>query len=202
MNELEQLRTENKQLQEANEVLRQKIKNLEKTISKLVLAATLDPLTGLVNRRSIIFLLKKEISYSCRTSSPLSCLFLDIDRFKWINDKFGHSFGDEVLRKVSKCFLKNVRAYDNVGRYGGEEFLITLRGANLLMAEIVAKRLRLRVKEIEWETEKGLKKIQITISIGVAELKENEDAISLIARADKAMLKAKHEGRDRIALSQ
>src|SRR5206468_1484395 len=93
------------------------------------LAAT-DPLTGLANRRGCEQAITSEVSRAKRERKPLSCILIDIDRFKQVNDTFGHQAGDQVLRELSALLRRSVRAYDIVSRWGGEEFLLILPGAD------------------------------------------------------------------------
>jgi diguanylate cyclase (GGDEF)-like protein len=127
---------------------------------------------------------------------------VDIDHFKRVNDKYGHTTGgDEVLKELGKMCRESVREIDLVGRFGGEEFVVLLPEADLVMAREVAERLRKFVAKTQIQTSVG--ELSITVSIGVAAYDENTPELEiLIARADQAMYVAKHRGRNRVAVSR
>lgn len=160
--------------------------------------AITDSLTGIYNRGFFYVNLSKEFARTERCNLPLTFLLLDIDYFKKINDTYGHLQGDDVLRKVAKILKKNIRVYDTVGRYGGEEFSIIMPEANQRDGLGLAERIRQDVEQSNFGSEnKGMK---CTISIGVsscpdAGIKTIED---LIHKADNALYKAKSEGRNRV----
>jgi diguanylate cyclase (GGDEF)-like protein len=158
-----------------------------------------DPLTGLFNRRHFFELVETEIARSRRYQKPLSVIMLDIDRFKQVNDNFGHFAGDQVLQQVASVCLHCLRSVDVICRYGGEEFLIMLPETPLENAQHTAERLRLRVAETETITNQGT--VKVTISLGVSALIEiSEQTDALFARADKALYRAKQAGRDRVSI--
>lgn len=158
--------------------------------------AELDELTGAHNRRSIMKALDDEIERAARTGTPCSVALIDLDWFKAINDRFGHPTGDEVLRTFAITIFANVRSIDKFGRYGGEEFLLVLPQTPAAAAERTLDRLRMIVAELDWSTiSHGMK---VTVSAGVATLRPNETADSVLARADVALYQAKHLGRNRI----
>jgi diguanylate cyclase (GGDEF)-like protein len=162
--------------------------------------ALTDPLTGLHNRRSAFELGRIEFSRARRMKRPFSCMMLDLDHFKRINDDFGHQSGDQVLQDFAYRCLQSVREGDLVGRYGGEEVIILLPETDREMALRVAERLGAAVAENLFETIGG--EVCVTVSIGVAELDENTPHFeALIARADQALYIAKHKGRNRVAVS-
>jgi diguanylate cyclase (GGDEF)-like protein len=159
-----------------------------------------DPLTGLHNRRSIFEMGRIEFSRAMRTKRSFSCMMLDLDHFKIINDKFGHQNGDQVLQDFAARCLQSVREGDLVGRYGGEEIVILLPEADREMALRVAERLGAAIAEKPFETFDS--EIPVTVSIGVATLDENTPHFdAMIARADQALYIAKHKGRNRVAVS-
>jgi diguanylate cyclase (GGDEF)-like protein len=163
--------------------------------------AITDPLTGLHNRRSLYELGKIEFARADRFHRPYSCLMLDIDHFKQINDSHGHHAGDLVLQEFARLCRKSVRDIDLVGRYGGEELLILMPETSIERAINVAERLRLNVAG--YPIPSAGAEITITASIGVAARDENTpDLETLIARADQAMYIAKHRGRNRVAVSK
>jgi diguanylate cyclase (GGDEF)-like protein/PAS domain S-box-containing protein len=160
--------------------------------------ATRDPLTGLYNRRELELQLRDELVRAERYGRPLSLLWLDVDHFKAINDRYGHLAGDEVLRQLSWLLTKNVRSVDYVARFGGEELIIVLPELDEVEAYEMADRLRHLVETTRMpvtpETEVG-----ISVSIGVATypLHGKKTAI-LFKKADDAMYSAKQQGRNRV----
>jgi diguanylate cyclase (GGDEF)-like protein len=188
-----ELEVANRQLREANARLEEKNEALEH------LAST-DALTGLANRRRFMERLREELSLSNRYERPLSLLMLDLDRFKSINDTFGHSTGDEVLRSVSNIIHRRARETDVVGRIGGEEFAVLLPSTTLAGAMEVAESIRTRVAQADPASTHG-----VTLSGGVAQHYGRRPAqdgeSSLLIRADRALYRAKDLGRNRIEVS-
>jgi len=150
--------------------------------------ASTDPLTGLANRRACDKIIPAEISRAERERKPLSCIMLDIDRFKQVNDTMGHQMGDQVLRELSTMLRQSVRAYDIVARWGGEEFLLVLPGADLEAARQLAERIRLGVQKLPIGA--------ITISAGAAEFEADYDFEATLRTADRRMYEAKAAGRN------
>jgi two-component system, cell cycle response regulator len=157
--------------------------------------AMIDGLTGLWNRSYLDVRLAAEIARSRRSNRPASCIMLDVDHFKSINDRFGHPFGDEVLRMVATALGINCRTEDVLCRYGGEEFALLLPNTPVSDAVDLAERLR-RAIVAECPMFKG-EAVKVTASFGVAELQE-EDPLALLESADKAMYQAKQSGRNRV----
>lgn len=167
---------------------------LERRLSRM---ARLDPLTGLATRRTFQEAAQVELERSQRYGSPLSCVVLDIDFFKRINDTFGHPIGDTVLKGVAACLSEQCRSSDVSCRYGGEEFCVLLPETDEAGAAAWADRLRTLAAAIEFPL--GRDPLRITISLGVAELTDEVAGVeSLIDRADQALLVAKQSGRDRV----
>lgn len=159
-----------------------------------------DSLTGAFNRRHLSVRLPSEISRATRYILPLSVIMADVDHFKQINDAYGHSAGDQVIAGFSQRLRALIRDVDWVVRYGGEEFAIVLPETSLKKGAEVAERFRREVEEVPFDTSAG--EVRVTASFGVAELcAVNENADSLLGRADKAMYQSKHGGRNRITLS-
>lgn len=176
-----------------------RILDLEQRILHL---ACVDMLTGTLNRRFFMERMEAEIQRAKRKKSPLSLVLADIDYFKKINDTYGHQAGDLVLQRFAECLQASSRAYDLVGRYGGEEFMICLPGTELAQAASVAERMRREVEDMKNES-KGLSMtILITASFGVTCLGDgsDEEVDSLIRKADEALYKAKAEGRNRVCV--
>jgi diguanylate cyclase (GGDEF)-like protein len=159
--------------------------------------ARTDPLTRLPNRAQFEQQLERLVAHARDTGQPLSVMFLDLDRFKAINDTHGHAAGDHCLEAVSDVLRRHVRASDVVVRYGGEEFVLALDGAGLERAAEAAELLRAAV-EAQGCSIDG-RRIALTVSIGVAELHAGEDATTLLSRADAALYLAKQDGRNRVA---
>lgn len=157
--------------------------------------ASRDALTGLANRRAANERLELEAARFARSGAPLSVLMLDLDRFKAVNDRWGHAAGDEVLRALAAALRAELRACDLGARFGGEEFLVLLTDTQLDDAMRAAERIRRRIAALEIDAGEAL--LRVTVSIGVAQLREGEAVDAAIARADAALYRAKAEGRDR-----
>lgn len=155
--------------------------------------ASTDPLTGLANRRGGERHIASEIARARRERRPLSCILLDIDSFKQVNDTFGHQAGDQILRDVSNVLRRTVRAYDVVVRWGGEEFLLVLPGVDLELARALAERVRVAVEHMDTH---GIG--AVTVSAGVARFDEDYDFPTALRIADRRLYQAKAGGRNRI----
>jgi diguanylate cyclase (GGDEF)-like protein len=165
--------------------------------SRLHEMATTDDLTGINNRRRFFDLATVEVNRAKRFSSALSFIMLDADRFKNVNDTFGHITGDKVLKAMAEACRSNLRQVDILSRYGGEEFAIMLPETDMESALSVAERLRAAIAEASVETEKG--PLYFTASLGVAALEgQTADLGWLIERADSALYAAKNAGRNRV----
>ena len=162
--------------------------------------AETDELTGVANRRQLLAYLDHRIAEARRTNTPLSFAMFDIDKFKRVNDSFGHSVGDEAIRHVVRIAQKAVRVNDMLGRLGGEEFGMVLPKSSEDNAYMVCERLRQRLHAKPFVPVEG-ERMVITISSGIAFLTEEDDAASLIERADKALYEAKRSGRDQVRLA-
>jgi diguanylate cyclase (GGDEF)-like protein len=162
-------------------------------MTRLSRLAAIDPLTGVFNRRGLDLVLPE---HDERMSSVAMC---DLDRFKRINDEYGHAAGDELLRRVSSLLASVVRAADGVVRWGGEEFLVVLPGVEKATALHVVERARKAIEDDAVVV--GGKVLRITISVGVAERHPGEARDALIARADEALYVAKNSGRNRVELA-
>jgi diguanylate cyclase (GGDEF)-like protein len=160
--------------------------------------ATFDALTGFLNRATIIERLQRELEIVARTGAPASVLLADLDDFKRVNDTHGHGVGDEVLREACNRLAVRKRSYDELGRYGGEEFLIVLPGCSAQSAVDVANRMRAFVSSTPIETSAG--PIQLSVSFGVAASTQARpmSAHDVIAAADAALYRAKRAGRNRV----
>lgn len=163
-----------------------------------------DSLTQVNNRRYIERRLIEEIGRSRRGGNPLSCMYIDIDHFKQINDEIGHQAGDEVLRGVAERIKAELRLSDALGRFGGEEFIVLLGDADEADAINVAERIRASIAEQPLQIHSG-KLINVTVSIGIATLNQvrssatpEATAKEFVAKADQALYQAKADGRNRV----
>jgi len=157
-----------------------------------------DDLTGIYNRRHLNDQLRYEIYRAKRYGYFLSCMMIDIDHFKQVNDQYGHTVGDEALRQMARQLSHNIRKTDFVGRYGGEEFTVILPGVHLEGAYALAKKIRERVEKHDFQVDGILMKM--TISIGVAQYNKHSCRThdDLIKWSDKALYAAKEAGRNTV----
>lgn len=167
-------------------------------LGKLEELAITDELTKLYNLRHFYSQLEVEVDRSDRYGQTLSLLLLDIDRFKFYNDSFGHLEGDKVLVRLGQIIKSCLRTMDSAYRYGGEEFTIILPETKGQKAQTVAHRLRKAVEEEQFYP-KADREYHITISIGVTEYFKKEDIADFVQRADKAMYLSKLSGRNRVS---
>lgn len=157
-----------------------------------------DGLTGLPNQRTAAQTLLRMVAQASRTLQPLAAILLDLDRFKNINDTYGHGQGDEVLAAVGAVLRTSVRGSDFVGRYGGEEFLVLLPDTDRQGAVKVAETIRVAIESIRVESVKR----EITASLGVAVLPDDAgDGSTLTRKADHALYAAKAAGRNVVVAS-
>lgn len=161
-------------------------------------SASLDALTGALNRRSLENRLASEWGFAKRHTTDLSVVMMDIDHFKKINDSYGHATGDEVLRTLAHHVRKAIRVEDLFGRYGGEEFVVLVRGVGHQGAVLLAERLRMLIERLDLRHSGTL--VPVTSSFGVASIRhdEIESAEELLNRADKCLYKAKGAGRNKV----
>lgn len=155
-----------------------------------------DPLTGLYNRRHFDNCLEREFLRSKRYGGTFSVAIIDIDFFKKVNDTYGHLCGDFVLREVAYLLIENFRKTDMVFRYGGEEFVVILTETDLAGAEISMERLRKRIEDNDFMFNSQL--LKLTVSCGISINGNLEFASDVIDNADKALYRAKQNGRNRI----
>lgn len=154
-----------------------------------------DALTGLLNRRTLELRLNAEFSRCQRNNSTLCLLLLDADYFKQINDKLGHATGDLAVQHIAKIADQQLRDYDLLFRYGGEEFLLCLPDTDLPAALQIAERLRLAINSAPLFTPQPY---FLTVSIGVASSKDSQSWQTLLQQADQALYLAKHQGRNQV----
>ena len=169
---------------------------LEQALGTINELAIRDELTGVHNRRYLISLIEREKERSDRSSRAFCLCLLDIDFFKRINDTYGHSAGDTVLRAFAQTVQEQVRGSDCFGRYGGEEFLLMLPETPAADAMVLAERVRAAIEKLRCMD--GPSEIALTVSIGVAEYRIGESIGSAIGRSDEALYLAKSSGRNRV----
>jgi diguanylate cyclase (GGDEF)-like protein len=158
--------------------------------------AMTDALTGLLNRYGLQRVLAHEYAEARRYARSLSCLMIDLDNFKPINDTFGHATGDAALKQVGAILTDVVRRSDMVSRYGGDEFLVLLPETDLEGAEALAEKVLATASKQEFGDMHP--RFQLTLSIGAATLSDDESGNDMIARADMALYEAKEQGRNRV----
>jgi diguanylate cyclase (GGDEF)-like protein len=166
---------------------------------QLVRLAAFDPLTGLYNRQTILGKLRELINLANRYKEDFSLSMLDIDHFRKVNDSYGYLIGDEVLEKIADLVRSNIRDVDIAGRYGGEEFIIILPKTNLASSWVAADRIRTIIERTELTDSAG-NRFAVTVSQGLVGWERNDDAASLISRADEALRKAQEKGRNRVQI--
>ncbi len=166
---------------------------------KLERLANSDGLTGLANRRFLLERFQEAWAFSVRKERPLSCIMLDVDRFKSINDTYGHAAGDEVLKAVAHTCRNCTREYDHCGRLGGEEFCVVIPDGDLQAAGALGERIRAAISGLQLFHEE--KPIPVTISGGVSTRGNHHDGVQqLLADADAMLYRAKQNGRNQIWL--
>lgn len=188
---LQALRTVNS-LQNQTESLEQRTRQLEESSRR-------DPLTGLYNRVYLDDFLRKAYSEAIKTDSALSVAFADLDRFKAINDTYGHAIGDQILVTTANILKANVRGADVVARYGGEEFILVFPRTDYLLVKMICERIVKAFQETSHDVGAG-HDLGVTISVGIAthgDGRKFEDAHALVKAADKALYTAKLQGRNR-----
>ena len=199
-----ELRGANEQLTQSNAVLVKTVADLEIAQAEILLKndelerlASRDPLTGCLNRRAFFSQFEMALAESCEHGIELSCVMVDIDNFKRINDQFGHAVGDQAIQAIANCLSTGLRLMDIIGRYGGEEFCLMFPRTKLDEAAVLAERLRIRVA-----TEAGVRmrmasRLVITVSCGISSTVHGARVpLALIDQADKALYAAKESGRN------
>jgi two-component system, cell cycle response regulator len=174
--------------------------HLRQSVTETIEMAVIDGLTGLHNRRYLDTHLRTLFERAMNRRRPLSLMITDIDRFKPINDTYGHDVGDEILREFAARLRKNVRGIDLACRYGGEEFVVVMPDTEAALANIVAERLRKEIADIPFAVKRLEEPLSITVSVGLAGIRHDEDDTveALLKRADTALYEAKNGGRNRV----
>ena len=172
---------------------------LRSSVAQTIEMAVTDGLTGLHNRRYLDSHLATLFERAASRGRSLSLMITDIDRFKPINDTYGHAAGDEVLRDFARRLRKNVRGIDLACRFGGEEFVVVMPDTEPHVAEKVAERIRHEIESQPFAIGGGTQSLQVTVSIGVASMIPGKDSVdTLVKRADAALYEAKNNGRNRV----
>ena len=167
-------------------------------LARLEKEALLDPLTGLANRRSLQRHLEGRMEELKRYGLGFGVLFIDIDRFKQINDTHGHAVGDRVLQMIARTLSVNLRPFDEVGRWGGEEFVAVVANVDSHALSLVAERLRMLTEASALDTEAG--RVRATVSIGAVLATAEESVELILERADQLMYQSKIAGRNLVSL--
>ncbi|MEX2501760.1 MAG: GGDEF domain-containing protein [Trueperaceae bacterium] len=173
-------------------------RELERERAHFERQAGTDVLTGLANRQQVLQALSAEIARAARNDTRLAVLLLDVDRFKEVNDAFGHPAGDAVLRAVAEILTSESRSYDVVARLGGDEFLCLLPDSEPNHVEAFGQRIADRVRAVRLSEAPT----PLTISVGVVRAAPNDDPSSVLSRVDVALYDAKRAGRDRVHLGE
>lgn len=173
--------------------------DLRDNVQHSIELAVTDGLTGLYNRRYMDSHLGMLAQQAQARDKPLALMMLDIDYFKSINDSYGHDAGDDVLREFAVRLRKSIRGIDLACRYGGEEFVVVMPETHLNVAETVAERLRSAIASEPFLIDRGAKCLDVTISIGISNFEAHDETVAaVLKRADVAMYRAKHDGRNRV----
>jgi diguanylate cyclase (GGDEF)-like protein len=196
---LSTLMEENIQLRQEYQKVRRLNEELQENCNQLEQLASLDTLSGLLNRRTLFKRIEIEIERTGRLEWPLTGIMIDIDHFKRVNDNFGHQCGDIVIQEIGAKLTKSLRKYDYAGRYGGEEFYVVFSNTTADIAQSIAERFRLDMQETWFEC--GEERFNVTVSIGVAQFNPGENPDRWINRADGAMYQAKQRGRNQVVVT-
>jgi diguanylate cyclase (GGDEF)-like protein len=198
----EMLAFRNLQMVQESAVLRQEASTLKAQADALEEKSRRDNLTGLANRGHLDATLDDWFDASCKASTSLCVVFVDLDNFKHVNDSYGHSIGDDVLKRTADVLMDMVRSSDLVGRYGGEEFVILLRDCGADGGRRLSERILKRVRELRHPVE-GAVPIAVTASMGLATHAESVlfgSSSDLLRAADEALYRAKQSGKDRVVV--
>jgi diguanylate cyclase len=180
-------------------ITRQALEQIQEELQETRRLVQEDPLTGTLNRRGLDIVLSREVARCKRSRHQLALAMVDIDHFKEVNDRHGHDAGDKMLQHMTTTIRSVLRESDVLARYGGEEFLIVFPDTDISGAAFVTDRLRNLVGNTPMIYEG--RKIQATISAGLAQVKGDENGQSLIMRADAALYKAKNAGRNCVKIA-
>ena len=190
---------ENMHLRQEYQKVRRINEELERNCHELERLASFDPLSGLLNRRTLFRRIDVEIERAMRLGFPLTGMMIDIDHFKRVNDNHGHPCGDTIIREIGAKLTKTLRKYDYAGRYGGEEFYVLLPNTASETARIIAERFRREMEECSFIC--GNEPFYVTVSVGIGQYNPGETPDKWIGRADAAMYRAKQRGRNQVVVS-
>ncbi len=179
---------------------------LNKRLKESEARVIIDALTKVLNRAAYDMKISQMVNHFNRLKEPACLGVIDIDNFKSINDKYGHDAGDNALISIANIIRSSIRENDVVFRYGGEEFAVIFNKAKIKDAQAVAERFRARIDNVRTHLVNDVyadkeKRVQITVSVGIAEIKEGDNELSLFKRADAALLRAKSNGKNQVLLS-
>jgi len=164
--------------------------------------ANTDSLTQLWNRKKILEILDEELNRNFRDKKPLGCVMLDIDHFKRINDTYGHLVGDRVIIEVTSRLQKQVRSYDKIGRYGGDELLLVLPGVGRAHAHSIAERIRRSICDEKIKTEAGALETTVSLGVSIFDNTSKPSTKKIIEESDYALYMAKKRGRNKTVISE
>lgn len=199
--DITRLEEKNDQLESMLGMLKKSRDEIRRQNEVLQELATRDSLTNCLNRRSFFEKYNTVFRAAQRDHHKLACIMTDIDLFKTINDRHGHTTGDEVIKQVAETLSRSLRSTDSVCRYGGEEFCVILPGMDLAQAKTMAERARLSIEKIDIIDDADNTPVTITSSFGISSNEHQPASLSeLIDRADKALYQSKHTGRNRVAV--
>ncbi|CAH9065191.1 hypothetical protein PSECIP111951_03601 [Pseudoalteromonas holothuriae] len=181
-------------------ILETKVNTYKKRLSEQRFKSLLDGLTKLPNRSAFDDRFNQEFHLFGVNKGDMTLVVIDVDHFKSINDKYGHSAGDKTLQVIARALKKSIRKTDFIARYGGEEFVVLMPGMNVQHAKPALEKLRNAIKSIPFKFKET--QVQITISLGATQFKEGDTPLSAFDRADSALYEAKNSGRDRLCLRE
>jgi diguanylate cyclase len=188
----------NQRLEEDLNFARSRMEEQAAEIDRTRQESRTDPLTGAFNRKAFDEKLDLMVQTFHRKAIPFTLAMLDIDHFKWINDTHGHQTGDHVLTQLAQTMSGALRTHDFVARFGGDEFAILLGRSDMKTALIVAERLHQSVARINFGMSEKTGETAVTISMGLAGVREGDTCESILGRADKALYKSKRQGRNQV----
>ena len=198
-NDVTQLQIRNTQLNKAVNTLKRSQAEVAKKNKELAFLASRDPLTGCLNRRAFYETIEPQFDSRMKADDPFACIMLDIDHFKSVNDTYGHSVGDLVIKRLAATILANMRSDDLACRYGGEEFVLYLNNTDATAAIAIAERIRQQVEKLDFSNDPATRNMKITSSFGVADKMDHPTSLNeMIEQADQALYYSKENGRNQV----